>query len=203
MIRAARHLAECPALAARTFGSADQLARLGNCIRAICEKAGDLRWSFPDLEPEDRVTWDSETSWLLATMSWWTTDAWCCEWITAEVEAIRAKLVERIERASGWTTCALCGTALETHEIETLVTIECPACDRVASMRERQVLTTSEAAEALGVSASAIRLYVSRGQLHRAGRRGRQALVAVPDGLDWARAKLGLPTRAGGDGKPI
>lgn len=184
--------------------SADQLAKLGQCIRVVAEECDAETWrGFPDLAVEGEETWDSETSWLLATMSWWTTDAWCCEWIGTEVESIRATLVERIERASGWTRCALCGTTLETHEIETLVTIECPSCDRVALMRKRQVLTTSEAAEALGVSASAIRLYVSRGQLHRAGRRGRQALVAVPDGLDWARAKLGLPTRAGGDGKPI
>lgn len=175
--------------------SADQLAKLGQCIRVVAEECDAETWrGFPDLTIEGEETWDSETSWLLATMSWWTTDAWCCEWIGTEVETIRATLIERIERASGWTTCALCGTALETHEIETLVTIECPACDRVASMRERQVLTTSEAAEALGISASAVRLYVSRGQLHRAGRRGKHALVAVPDGLDWARVKLGLPT---------
>lgn len=137
MIRAARHLAECPALAARTFGSADQLARLGNCIRAICEKAGDLRWSFPDLEPEDRVTWDSETSWLLATMSWWTTEPRCREWISIEVEAIRQVLVERIERANGWTACALCGGKIETWSTETLDVAECKRCDRVISMRER------------------------------------------------------------------
>lgn len=175
--------------------SADQLARLGQCVRVVAEECDAETWrTFPALAVEGEETWASETGWLLATIGWWTTDQWCSEWITTEVEAIRATLIERVERANGWTKCALCGGTVESWSSETLDVAECKRCERVVSMRERQVLTTSEAAEALGISASAVRLYVSRGQLHRAGRRGKHALVAVPDGLDWARVKLGLPT---------
>ena len=173
--------------------STDLLARLGQCIRVVAEECDAETWrGFPDLTIEGEETWDSETSWLLATMSWWTTDAWCCEWIGTEVETIRATLVERIERASGWTTCALCGTKITTYSTETLDVAECRHCDRVVSMREREALTTAEAARRLGISEAAVRKRIERGELRKVGRRGKQSLVTPTDGLDWARRKLGL-----------
>ena len=173
--------------------SADQLARLGQCIRVVAEECDAETWrGFPDLAVEGEETWDSETSWLLATMSWWTTDAWCCEWIGTEVETIRATLIERIERASGWTTCALCGGTIESWSSETLDVAECRRCDRVVSMREREALTTAEAARRLGISEAAVRKRIERGELRKVGRRGKQSLVTPTDGLDWARRKLGL-----------
>lgn len=172
--------------------SADQLAKLSQCVRAVCEEGGDLRWTWPELAAEDRVTWTTETDWLLATMDWWITDAWCSEWINTEVEQIRATLIERIERASGWTRCALCGEEITTYSTETLDVAECHHCDRVVSMREREALTTAEAARRLGISEAAVRKRIERDELRKVGRRGKQSLVTPTDGLDWARRKLGL-----------
>ena len=174
--------------------SLDQLAKLRQCIQTIYKKGGDLRWTWPELAAEDRVTWTTETDWLLATMDWWITDAWCSERITTEVEQIRATLIERIERASGWTRCALCGEEITTYSTETLDVAECPRCDRVISMREREALTVPEVAKRLGISEAAAQKRMERGHLRKVGRRGKQTLVAPPDGLDWAREKLGLST---------
>ena len=171
-------------------GSTDQLTRLSQCVRVVCEEAGDLRWTWPDPSANDRVTWTGEVRWLLATASWWTTDDWCSEWITGEVEQIRGVLIERIDRATG--RCALCGETITSYATETLDVAECRHCDRVVSMRERQALTTAEAARRLGISESAVRSRIQRGDLRKVGRRGKTSLVAPADGLDWARRKLGL-----------
>lgn len=171
-------------------GSADQLTRLSQCVRVVCEEAGDLRWTWPEPSANDRVTWIGETRWLLATASWWTTDAWCSEWITGEVEAIRGVLIERIDRATG--RCAICGETITSYATEVLDVAECRRCDRVVSMREREALTTAEAARRLGISESAVRSRIQRGDLRKVGRRGKTSLVAPADGLDWARRKLGL-----------
>lgn len=172
--------------------SADQLARLSQCVRVVCEEAGELRWTWPEPSANDRVTWAGETRWLLATASWWTTDPWCSEWVTAEIESIRGVLIERIEKATGWTRCALCGAEITTYSTEVLDVAECQHCDRVVSMRERQALTTAEAARRLGISEAAVRKRIERGNLRKVGRRGKQTLVTPIDGLDWAREKLGL-----------
>ncbi len=170
--------------------SRDQLTRLSQCVRVVCEEAGDLRWTWPDPSANDRVTWIGETRWLLATASWWTTDDWCLEWITTEVEQIRGVLIERIDRATG--RCAICGETITSYATETLDVAECRHCDRVVSMREREALTTAEAARRLGISESAVRSRIQRGDLRKVGRRGKTSLVAPADGLDWARRKLGL-----------
>lgn len=171
-------------------GSTDQLTRLSQCVRAVCEEAGDLRWTWPDPSANDRVTWIGEVRWLLATASWWTTDDWCSEWIGGEVDGIRGVLIERIARATG--RCAICGKAITSYATEVLDVAECRRCDRVVSMREREALTTAEAARRLGISESAVRSRIQRGDLRKVGRRGKTSLVAPADGLDWARRKLGL-----------
>lgn len=175
--------------------SVDQLARLGQCIRVVIEEVPEesgIHRTFPALAPEGEQTWRTETGWLLATMHWWATDAWCSEWITTEVEAIRTKLIERIERAGGWKRCALCGEEITTYSTETLDVAECRRCERVVSMRERPALTTSQAAAMLGISEAAVRKQVERGHLRKVGQRGKESLVVPGDGLDWARRKLGL-----------
>ena len=170
-------------------GSADQLTRLSQCVRVVGEECDAETWrSFPDRA--ERATWASEVGWLLATANWWTTDDWCSEWITTEVEQIRGVLIERIDRATG--RCALCGETITSYATEVLDVAECRRCDRVVSMRERQALTTAEAARRLGISESAVRSRIQRGDLRKVGRRGKTSLVAPADGLDWARRKLGL-----------
>lgn len=177
-------------------GSVDQLTRLSQCVRVVCEEAGDLRWTWPDPTANDRITWAGEVRWLLATASWWTTDPWCSEWIDGEVESIRGVLIERIDRATG--RCAICGEAITSYATEVLDVAECRQCDRVVSMREREALTTAEAARRLGISEEAVQKRVERGRLRKVGRRGKTSLIAPIDGLDWAREKLGLPTNHNG-----
>lgn len=175
-------------------GSADQLTRLSQCVRVVGEECDAETWrSFPDRT--ERATWASEVGWLLATASWWTTDDWCSEWIAGEVEAIRGVLIERIDRATG--RCAICGETITSYATEVLDVAECRRCDRVVSMREREALTTAEAARRLGISEAAVRKRIERGELRKVGRRGRASLVAPSDGLDWAREKLGLPASGG------
>lgn len=170
--------------------SLDQLAKLSQLADDAQAECDPETWrTFPDRD--ETATWHGETRWMLATLWWWSADAWCSEWITTEVEQIRATLIERIERAGGWKTCALCGGAITTHSSATLDVAECQQCDRVISMREREALTTAEAARRLGISEAAVRKQVERGDLRKVGRRGKQNLVA-PSGLDWARRKLGL-----------
>jgi len=173
--------------------STDLLAALTRCVRVVGEECDTETWrTFPE-RPTD-ATWRGEVRWLLATMHWWTTDDWCTEWITGEVCRVRAALIERVERASGWSTCALCGQPITTYETDTLAVAECTRCDRVISMRERESLTTSQAAAVLGISEAAVRKQLERGDLRKVGRRGKESLLAPTDGLDWARQKLGLPT---------
>lgn len=171
--------------------SLDQLAKLSQCLRVVGEECDPETWrTFPDRD--ETATWGGEARWLLATLWWWSADAWCSKWITTHVEQIRATLIERIERAGGWKTCALCGGAITTYATEVLDVAQCDPCDRVISMREREALTTAEAAHRLGISESAVRSRIQRGDLRKVGRRGKSSLVAPADGLDWARQKLGL-----------
>ena len=170
--------------------SADQLAKLSQCVRVVLEERDDAWHHLPD--PGACPTWRSEVAWLLTTHRWWSTNAWCVEWITTEVEAIRDTLIERVERGNGWTSCALCGGEITTYATEVLDVAECKRCERVISMREREALTTAEAARRLGISEAAVRKQVERGTLRKVGRRGKENLVTPSDGLDWARRKLGL-----------
>ena len=172
--------------------SLDQLAKLSQCVRVVLEERDDAWHNLPD--PGAHPTWRSEVAWLLATYGWWSTNDWCSEWITTEVEVIRDTLIARVERGNGWTSCALCGGKITTYATETLDVAECQRCDRVISMRERESLTVPEVAKRLGISEEAAQKRVERGHLRKVGRRGKQTLVAPPDGLDWAREKLGLPT---------
>ena len=166
--------------------SIDQLERLGGCVRTVEEEC-TLRY-------DGEQAWDAIVEWLLGRAPVWLADDWCSEWITSEVEAIRDALIERVERGNGWTSCALCGGEITTYATEVLDVAECKRCDRVISMREREALTTAEAARRLGISEAAVRKRIERGDLRKVGRRGKENLVAPPDGLDWAREKLGLPT---------
>lgn len=171
--------------------STDQLDRLSQCLRVVGEECDPQTWrTFPERATE--ATWAGEVRWLLATMHWWTTDDWCNGYITTEVEEIRDALIERIERANGWTRCALCDHEITTYATELLDVAECKHCQRVISMQERESLTTSQAAAMLGISEAAVRKQVDRGTLRKVGRRGKESLVAPADGLDWARRKLGL-----------
>jgi len=172
--------------------SPDQLAKLSQCVRVVLEERDDAWHHLPD--PGACPTWRSEVAWLLTTHPWWSTNDWCSEWITTEVEAIRDTLIERVERGNGWTSCALCGGEITTYATEVLDVAECKRCERVISMREREALTVPEVAKRLGISEEAAQKRVERGHLRKVGRRGKQTLVAPPDGLDWAREKLGLPT---------
>ncbi len=164
--------------------SIDQLERLGGCVRTVEEEC-TLRY-------DGEQTWDAIVGWLLGTAAAWLANDWCSEWITTEIEAIRDTLIERVERGNGWTSCALCGGEITTYATEVLDVAECKRCDRVISMREREALTTAEAARRLGISESAVRSRIQRGDLRKVGRRGRSSLVVPDDGLDWARRKLGL-----------
>ena len=170
--------------------SIDQLAKLSQCVRVVLEEHDDAWHHLPD--PGACPTWRSEVAWLLTTHSWWSTNDWCVEWITTEVSEIRATLIERVERRNGWTRCALCGGEITTYATEVLDVAECKRCDRVISMREREALTTAEAARRLGISEAAVRKRIERGDLRKVGRRGKENLIAPSDGLDWARRKLGL-----------
>lgn len=175
-------------------GSPDQLFKLSQCVRVVVEEVDGTTWrTMPN--PSTEPTWASEAGWLLATMGWWRTDPWCSEWIVRDVAEIHACLIERVERGNGWRWCALCSGPITTHESELLVIAECRACDRIVSMRERPSLTTSQAAEMLGISEAAVRKRLERGQLRKVGRRGKESLVTPNDGLDWAREKLGLLAR--------
>ena len=165
--------------------SIDQLERLGGCVRTVEEEC-TLRY-------DGEQAWDAIVEWLLGRAPVWLADD-CSEWITSEVEAIRDALIERVERGNGWTSCALCGGEITTYATEVLDVAECTRCDRVISMREREALTTAEAARRLGISEAAVRKRIERGDLRKVGRRGKENLVTPSDGLDWAREKLGLPT---------
>ena len=163
--------------------SIDQLERLGDCVQTVEEKC-TLRY-------DGEQTWVAIVEWLLGTAAVWLAND-CSEWITTEVEAIRDTLIERVERGNGWTSCALCGGEITTYATELLDVAECKRCDRVISMREREALTTAEAARRLGISEAAVRKQVERGTLRKVGRRGKENLVEPGNGLDWARRKLGL-----------
>lgn len=145
------------------------------------------------LRYDGEQAWAAIVEWLLGAAAVWLANDWCSEWITTEVEAIRDTLIERVERRNGWTRCALCDGEITTYATEVLDVAECKRCDRVISMREREALTTAEAARRLGISEAAVRKRIERGDLRKVGRRGKQNLV-TSDGLDWAREKLGLPT---------
>jgi DNA-binding XRE family transcriptional regulator len=169
--------------------SRDLLGQLSQCVRIVIEEVDPQTWrTFPNLAPEDQVTWTSETSWLLATMHWWSTDTYCNEWIQGEVGKIRTALIERIEKGNGWTICALCGEEITTYSTQTVDVAECQRCDRVVSMRERDSLTTGQMAKLLGISEAAVRKRIERGQLRKVGRRGKESLIA----LDTARRRLAL-----------
>ena len=166
------------------------LARLSQCVRVVCEEYD--RRTLPDPGPEGEESWASECGWLVATLPTWSTDPWCLEWIGGEVDTIHRILTEAIERLDGWKACGTCGGKITTHLSDTLATIECPECERVIAMRERRLVTTPEAADALGISEAGIWQRVHRGQLTPAGRQGRHHVFDVID-LEEARRKLGLP----------
>lgn len=178
------------------------LARLGQCVRVVCEECPSVLDAGPELCVEGAETWAGECQWLLATMATWERDDWTREWIGTEVAAITRKLRHKVERrprenaTDGLVArrCAVCGGTIEAYTSETVAVAECRACDRVIAMRERVRVTTAEAAVRLGITPDGVRMRVMRGKLTREA----DGLIVGAE-LDWARAKLGLPT-ASGDG---
>lgn len=115
----------------------DQLARIGQCVRAVCEEAGFD--TLPDLAPEGHQTWASECAWLVDTAESWRDDAWCSEWIGTEVADVERKLLSRAHRAERTTdkACPVCGVELTAYTTDSLMVACCPQCERVAGMRPR------------------------------------------------------------------
>lgn len=171
------------------------LARISQCIRvAVEEMTMEAYRTTPGLPPEGDETWSSECRWLLATMAIWAADAWSLEWIATEVEEVHRTLRHSVERLTGRKLCTTCGAELVSYESQTLAVVECPACERVVGMRERRFLTTKQAAGELGISDRAVRKQIQRGQLPATTSDTGGYLVA-DDHLDWARRKLGIPTK--------
>lgn len=118
------------------------LAKLGECIRTICEEmpADIYRKSIDThpLRPEGQGTWATETGWLLATMGWWQGDDWCAEWVASEVKVIRYALIELVEEATHHRTCGECGHPVEAYRNKgsDYALAECPNCHRVLGMAD-------------------------------------------------------------------
>lgn len=115
----------------------DQLAKLGGCIRAVCEES-DMR-HLPDLEPEGHQTWRTEVDWLIATTPTWITDDWLATWIDGRTAEIERTLNDRSDQHAtpepAVMVCYLCGSPLTALERGDLAVAQCSRCDRVVGMR--------------------------------------------------------------------
>ena len=126
------------------------LHRLSQCIRAVCEEMPvETYRQTPDLQPEGRATWRSETAWLLATMGWWQGDDWCAEWVDTEEGRIRAALVAIVDANSHYRTCGVCGSPIEAHEVGDWAIAQCRSCERIVGAAETGYQRRIEAARNL------------------------------------------------------
>lgn len=112
------------------------LARLAECVRVIAreEMPADVFERAPDRA--ERVTWATESAWLVATMGWWQGDDWCAEWVHGEVRTIRHALIEIVEQNNSHRTCGLCASPVETYQVGDYTYAECPKCERVMGVQD-------------------------------------------------------------------
>jgi len=129
------------------------LARLSSCVRVVWEEHPPS-YALPPLPLAEDVTWGSECQWLLATADWWEGDDWCREWIATEVDAVRVKLADMIDRQVDRQACQVCGVRLEAYATDQLIVAVCDRCDAVAGMRPR--LTPRQRADAQAAAARRI-----------------------------------------------
>ena len=129
------------------------LARLGKCVRVVCEEV-DMSL-LPDLCEEGKESWTGECAWLIRTMPHWIADAWCTEWIDTETSTIERKLTARHDQITGPTrrTCPTCRTPITAHTTDTLMVASCPHCERVAAMKPRLTPEQRSAAQLRGARA--------------------------------------------------
>lgn len=142
------------------------LSRLSQCVRVVVEEHPQ-DYALPPLA--ETATWRSESTWLLATMAWWSTDDWCTEWISTEINgpkgiwaALQRIIAGRVDPAD----CPICGRRADVYTSDALMVAECSDCQRVLGMRPRRLLTTRQAADRHGVLPSSIRKLKLRGRIH-------------------------------------
>ena len=126
------------------------LAKLSECIRVVCEEMPrETYLRAPDLRPEGKGTWRTETAWLTATMGWWQADDWCAEWITTTEREVRTALVAVVDANSHYRTCGVCGSPIEAHEVGDWAIAQCRSCERIVGATETGYQKRIEAARNL------------------------------------------------------
>lgn len=113
------------------------LAKVSECIRVVCEEMPrETYLRAPDLRPEGKGTWRTETAWLTATMGWWQADDWCAEWITTTEREVRAALIGIVDANSHYRTCGVCGSPIDAHQAGDWAIAQCRSCERIVGAAE-------------------------------------------------------------------